>query len=190
MVALLVMGSAILLISCKQEVVVASVDEETLVTQRSDSLVLIMSERGIRKYRFETPLLERYELAKKPYMEFKKGVDIITYEDSTMDVASTLIADYAIFYETKKLWEAKGNVVAKKVDGQTLMTEQLFWDQITKKIYSDVESTVIDGDNVIVGVGFESDEEFDDYLFREPKGKVLFDAEPQPTSVSDSVVVN
>lgn len=171
------MGSAILLISCDEKTTSKDVDAEKLMTQQSDSLVLLASENGQTKYRFETPLLERYELAKEPYMEFRKGVDVITY-DSIGNVASTLVANYAIFFEKQKLWEAKGNVVVVNADGQTLETQQLFWNQKTKKIYSNVDSKVVDGDNTIIGEGFESDEEFKDYIFRKPKGKVLVDVEP------------
>lgn len=56
----------------------------------------------------------RLLLAKEPYQEFRKGVDIVTYQkDSTGAVDATLTANYAIHYGNRKLWEAKGNVVVK-----------------------------------------------------------------------------
>ena len=42
-----------------------------------------------------------------------------------------LTANYAIYYENRKLWEAKGNVVVVKSDGKNLYTQQLFWNQQT-----------------------------------------------------------
>ncbi len=186
-VALLFAGSAILLISCEKKSGETKEDPETLMTQQSDSLTIITSENGRKSYRFFTPLMERYELAKEPYMEFRKGVDVVTYSDSTGQVESTLVADYAIFFENQKLWEAKGNVVATNAKGQVLETQQLFWNQKTHKIYSNVDSKVTQGTDVIVGVGFESDENFDDFTFRRPKGKVTVDTEP--TRESDSLSV-
>ena len=186
-VALLFAGSAILLISCERKSRGAEEDPETLMTQQSDSLTIIASENGRKSYRFFTPLMERYELAKEPYMEFRKGVHVVTYADSTGAVESTLVADYAIFFENQKLWEAKGNVVAVNAKGQILETQQLFWNQKTHKIYSNVDSKVTQGTDVIVGVGFESDENFEDFTFRRPKGKVTVDTEP--TRGADSTAV-
>ena len=45
-----------------------------MMTQQSENLRLVYSQNGNLSYRFETPLLERYELAREPYMEFRKGV--------------------------------------------------------------------------------------------------------------------
>ena len=47
-----------------------------MMTQQSENLRLVYSQNGNLSYRFETPLLERYELAREPYMEFRKGVEV------------------------------------------------------------------------------------------------------------------
>ncbi|MFQ8804779.1 MAG: hypothetical protein ACLR8Y_06200 [Alistipes indistinctus] len=46
---------------------------QNMMTQQSENLRLVYSQNGNLSYRFETPLLERYELAREPYMEFRKG---------------------------------------------------------------------------------------------------------------------
>ena len=72
----------------------------------------------------------RLLFGKRAYQEFRKGVDIVTYQkDSTGAVDATLTANYAIHYGNRKLWEAKGNVVVKKSNGQELYTQQLFWNE-------------------------------------------------------------
>ncbi len=176
LVALLVMGSAILLYSCSAENT-KEINKETLLTQQSDSLTIVQTAEGKCDYVFTTPLMERYEFAKEPYMEFRKGVEITTYDDSTGLEASYLIADYAIFYEKRELWEAKGNVVARNVEGQTLYTQQLFWNQKTHRIYSNVDSKVIQGQDVFIGEGFESDDRFEKWSFRKFTGKLTVDTE-------------
>ncbi|MDR2885711.1 MAG: LPS export ABC transporter periplasmic protein LptC [Rikenellaceae bacterium] len=183
MVALLIAGSAILL-SCDDQQAADEIDTETLITQQSDTLLMINSSDGKKTYRFWTPLMERYEMAREPYMEFRRGIDIETYKDSTGVIESTLIADYAIFWEKQKLWEAKGNVVAVNAKGQVLETQQLFWNQRTKKVYSNVDTRITQDGDVIIGVGFESDEDFNDFTFRRPRGKVTMDT--APTTPSDS----
>ena len=172
-VALSVTGSAISLFSCAdKDAGRASASEET---EYSEDLSVVMSQNGRRSYHFVTPLLEGYSLAREPYREFRKGVKITTYQnDSLTTVDAVLTANYAIYYENRELWEAKGNVVVEKSDGKTLYTQQLFWNARTKKIYSNVDSKIVqnNGRDVFIGEGFESDEEFKDWRFRRMKGRM------------------
>lgn len=145
------------------------------MTEYSEDLSVVMSQNGRRSYHFVTPLLEGYSLAREPYREFRKGVKITTYQnDSLTTVDAVLTANYAIYYTDRELWEAKGNVVVEKSDGKTLYTQQLFWNSRTKKIYSNVDSKIVqnNGRDVFIGEGFESDEEFKDWRFRRMKGRM------------------
>ncbi len=84
-----------------------------------------------------------------------------------------LTANYAIYYENRKLWEAKGDVVVRKWDGKELYTQQLFWNERTKRIYSNVDSRFVDGTRgVFVGEGFESDDQFDDWQLRYQRSRM------------------
>ncbi len=182
MVASLV-GGAILLFSCSGGKKTREVNLQTMITQQSDTLTMVYTKNGVKEYRFWTPLMERYEFARDPYMEFRYGINIITF-DSLGGDASRLRADYAIFYEKRELWETRGNVVGEGADGRKLFTQQLFWDQKTDKVYSNVDCRIVDGDDEFVGEGFESDSEFKDWLFRESEGRMWVDASqsenPQP----------
>ena len=175
-VALSAAGSAILLFSCgERQGEGASGSGETMMTEYSENLSVVMSQNGRRSYHFVTPLLEGYSQAREPYREFRKGVKITTYQnDSLSEVDAVLTANYAIYYVNRELWEAKGNVVVEKSDGKTLYTQQLFWNSRTKKIYSNVDSKIVqnNGRDVFIGEGFESDEEFKDWRFRRMKGRM------------------
>lgn len=193
-VALSAVGSAILLFSCSEEKSDASSSaEETMMTEYSENLSIINSQNGRRSYHFVTPLLEGYTLAREPYREFRKGIKITTYlDDSLSTVDAVLTANYAINYEKRELWEAKGNVVVEKSDGKTLYTQQLFWNARTGKIYSNVDSKIVqnNGRDVFIGEGFESDEEFKDWRFRRMKGRMEVEVKPQNDSVpADSAAV-
>lgn len=190
MVALSVVGSAILLFSCEREEEPESESQiEMMMTEYSENLSVVMSQNGRRSYHFKTPLLEGYSLAREPYREFPKGVEMTTYKnDSLSSVDAVLTANYAIHYETRDLWEARGNVVVEKSDGKKLYTQQLFWNARTKKIYSNVDSKIVqnDGRDVFIGEGFESDEEFKDWRFRRMKGRMEVEVKPNE---SDSTAV-
>lgn len=190
MVALSVVGSAILLFACERNEEAEPQDAaEILMTEYSENLSVVMSQNGRRSYHFKTPLLEGYQLAREPYREFRKGVEMTTYKDDSLSsVDAVLTANYAIHYENRELWEARGDVVVKKSDGKTLYTQQLFWNARTKKIYSNVDSKIVqnDGRDVFIGEGFESDEEFKDWRFRRMKGRMEVEVRP---AGSDSTAV-
>lgn len=181
-VALPVMGSAILLFACSQkDEQMTDAQKESIMTEYSENLSVIMSQNGRRSYFFKTPLLEGYSLAREPFREFPKGISITTYQnDSLSTVDAVLTANYAIYYEKRDLWEARGDVVVDKSDGKTLYTQQLFWNAKTKKIYSNVDSKIVqkDGKDVLIGEGFESDDEFRDWRFRRVKGRMEVDVKP------------
>lgn len=176
-VALSFMGSAILLFSCeKKQTVVESPNYETLMTEYSENMSIDMSENGSKSYFFETPLIEGYAMARDPYREFRKGIKITMYEqDTARSVSATLVANYAIFYEERKLWEAKGDVKVVQANGRKLNTSQLFWNQATHTIYSNVDCVIIDRDQTIYCEGFESDEEMKDWSYRKVKGVTYFE---------------
>ena len=180
LVALSIVGSAILLTAGGGEQTTEEQVDETIMTEHSIDLTMITTENGAKAYRFQTPLMEGYKLAKDPYMEFREGIDIVTYkgEGDTTEVESHLTANYAIYYEERKLWEVKGNVVAKNSENQTLYTQQLFWDQKSKRIYSNVDCKVLMGEDYWFGEGFESDEEMNDWHFRRYRGRMWVDADP------------
>ena len=177
MVALL-MGSAILLFSCKPKTTTEEESLDGVRTEECHDLTLIMSENGRKSYIFTSPLLEGYMLGRDPYREFRKGIAITTYQDDSLTtVNAELVANYAIYYEKRKLWEAKGDVVITKHDGTKVYTQQLFWNSATKRIYSNVDTKLVTATDEIVGEGFESDEEMNEPRFRRWKGRMQVDME-------------
>lgn len=182
------LSTVILMLSSCGDAPVAStiVDPETTPTMISHNHRIIESKDGKRSYRFETPLLERFEQAREPYMEFRKGVKIETFADS-ITIESDVVADYAIFNETTQIWQAKGNVVARNLkDDKQLFTEELFWNRKLKKIYTDKLAKVIDGENTHIGNGFEADEDFKSWTFRKGRGQIEFETAKDSTQTDST----
>ena len=173
-VALLVAGSAALLFSCEgKQAADASAQDEAMMTMYSEDLSVVESKNGRKSYHFVTPMMEEYGLAREPYREFRKGVKIVTFnDDSVSSVDATLTANYAIYYTNRELWEARGNVVAETAGDRTLYTEQLFWNAKTKRIYSNVDSKIVQSDGVFYGEGLESDDALRDWRFRRMTGRM------------------
>ncbi len=209
MIALLIVGSATLLFSCKEEPAPTSFDPETLMTESSENRTIAMIEDGKCSYTFSAPLIEGYSMATNPYQEFRRGIRLVTYQQDTITIVAdttyianqidaTITANYAIYYEKQDLWEAKGDVVViknERDDGDTLVmsttevyTQQLYWDAKIGKIYSNVDTRVITADGPQYGEGFDTDEKLTEIHFRKYVGEVEFDFTPAPmdsTAVDD-----
>ena len=189
-IALSVVGSATLLFSCGKKTQITEYDNETLMTESSENRTITMMENGKRSYTFTSPLMEGYRLAANPYQEFRRGIEMTTYTDSLSLPEVTITANYAIYYERQKLWEAKGNVVVIRRDreeGDTTVkgltevyTQQLFWNATTKKIYSNVDTKVLQADGWHFGVGFDADDDLKNIHFRRYSSEIEFDvSEPE-----------
>ncbi len=155
-----------------------SVAQERLMTEESRNLSIVMSENGRRSYLFEAPLVRGYTLAKDPYREFEEGIFIVTFGSDSLSTREVeLRANYALYYEDRELWEARGDVEVVKSDGRELYSQQLYWNAQTKMIYSNVETTIYDSStgDVYVGEGFESDEEMINWSFRKLNGRMKMD---------------
>ena len=192
-IALSVLGSATLLFSCGKKAQITEYDNETLMTESSENRTITMMENGKRSYTFTSPLMEGYRLATNPYQEFRRGIEMTTYTDSLSLPEVTITANYAIYYERQKLWEAKGNVVVVRRDreeGDTTVkgltevyTQQLFWNATTKKIYSNVDTKVLQADGWHFGVGFDADDDLKNIHFRRYSSEIEFDvSEPEKSN--------
>lgn len=192
LIALSILGSATLLFSCGKKPKTTIYDHETLMTESSENRTITMMENGKRSYIFTTPLIEGYSLATNPYQEFRRGINMTTFSnDSLALINATVQANYAIYYERQRLWEAKGNVVIKKfnrgekdtliTDTTEIYTQQLFWNATTEKIYSNVDTKVLQKDGWHFGVGFDADEELKNIHFRKYSSEMEFNmSQPSP----------
>lgn len=193
--ALLIIGSALLIIGCASKGGSRSAGAgrslDRVMNESSDNLKMVMSENGRPSYIFSAPRVEGYTLGTEPYREFPDGVTIVTFTNDSLNVReSELTANYAIYYENRKLWEARGDVVVTKSDGKELYSQQLFWNAQTERIYSNVDTEIYDrstGDTYR-GDGFESDEAMVEWSFRKMSGRMKM-AEPQRDTTTVERVV-
>lgn len=170
-----IFSAAIILTSCSKTATQASgyaVDETYADLSVSDLHTKYYSSHRLQTI-VDAPLADNYENTDQPYMEFPQGVKVVFW-DSQMKEKSTLTSEYAVYYQKKKLWEARKNVVVTNEDGTTLKTEQLFGDEAANKIFSVKKVTVIESDgSVIEGKkGFESNMSFSNYKFLDVNGIV------------------
>jgi len=138
--------------------------------ERTTGVKVTYSDSGHVKALMETPLLIHYKTA-KPYYEMTKGVKV-TFLDSALATTSTIISDYATYKEGDKLIELDKNVVATNAKGDVLKSDQLLWDQTTRKVTSTKPVTIITTDGSIInGSGLKTNEKFDPWEIPATTGK-------------------
>ena len=159
-----------MLFSCENDIETVNIigAKDTAPFEISKNVALYYSENGKVEVLLKTPLLERYT-GERPYFEMTKGVEVYFY-DSLMNISSQLTANYAISYENEKITEARNNVVVLNEKNEQLDTEHLIWDEKKAIIYSNVYVKITTPDEILYGDGFESDERFEKWHIKMPKG--------------------
>ena len=159
-----------MLFSCENDLGTVNIitSKDNTPFEISKNVKLYYSENSRVKVLLKTPLLERY-LGERPYLEMTKGIEVYFY-DSLMRVNSQLTANYAISYENDKITEARNNVIVINEKHEQLNTEYLIWDQNKATIYSNVFVKITTPDEILMGEGFESDERFEKWHIKMPKG--------------------
>ena len=134
---------------------------------------IIYSDSGKVRVKVLAPEIKKYIEADKPYTEFPRGLTAYFYDDS-LQIESVIKANYVIYYEEEKLWEAKNNVEARNLkEGDQLNTEHLYWDEKKKLIYSNTYSRIVNKDGTFYGQkGFEAAQDLKWWRLRGSKGTV------------------
>lgn len=179
-----VVGFKLFLVSCLVSLLLASCENDMQVVKvfsdpaKEPDVVMtnfetIYSDSARVKGKLTAPLLNRYEVESKKYNEFPKGLHVYFYNDS-LNVKAEIMAKYAISYDKTQLWEARNDVVVTNVKGERLNTEQLFWDQKKRIIYTKkyCRITMPDGLQNVGENGMEAQENFENWKLYGASGTV------------------
>jgi LPS export ABC transporter protein LptC len=145
--------------------------------ESAQNVEMIYTDSGLLKAKLFAPVLERHETS-SPYLELPKGIKAYFYSAGNPKPESMLRANYAIRYEAEKRMVLRNEVVVVNVQGDTLETEELIWDELTGKIYSEKFVKITTPEHQIWGNGFESNQNFSRYKIKDVRGTMsIKDAE-------------
>lgn len=144
-------------------------DPNEVPTIYSKDVSTLISDSGVTRYRVVAPDWYMYENSETPRWYFPRGIYLETFDDD-YNVAAFLEGDTAIFYKNQRLWEIRGDVKMANTNDERFFTEQLFWSQDAKKIYSDTIIHIERGDRIIEGLGFESNQNMTQYKILKTTG--------------------
>ncbi len=127
---------------------------------------LLQSDSAIVRFDLKAP--KQLEFA-NGNMEFPEGVEIQIFEKDGQ-LSTTIRADRGYLLNQENIFRGEGNVqVRNLIKDQKLQSEELFWDQRKKIIYTEKFVTVQDGETLFNGTGLEADETFTNYTLKNPR---------------------
>lgn len=177
-IAVLFAGAAILFYSCENNIdkIKPFISPQNLPKQEATHFESLFTDSGEVRFSLKAPKLLRFESDGKPYVEFPEGIELVKYNADQV-IISSITSDYAKQYENEDKWEAKNNVIATNAQGDTLKTEHLIWEEKTEKIYTEEFVKIIRPDQIITGIGFQSDQSLENWRIKNPKGTIYIDLE-------------
>ena len=157
-----------LLWSCREErhSFVANMTPE-VPTMTTTDVSTFISDSGYTRYHITTDIWQMFEDVREPYWKFPVGLRLEQYNEQ-LQPSGNMICDSARYLERQRLWKLDGNVVMVNVMRDSFYTQQLFWDQMHRRVYSDSFIHIVKGDRVIEGYGFESDQNMTSYSVNRP----------------------
>lgn len=156
--------------ACKNDV--KQIDELTkkvIMKEEAYQVESYLSQSGNMKAKLTAPLMIRY-LADTIYVEFTRSLHCDFY-DSLGHKETWLDAKYGKYFESQNKVYLRDSVVVINTKGDTLKSQDLWWDQNLKLFYTDKPADYLAPDKKLYPkYGIEATQDFSRVTFREPTG--------------------
>jgi LPS export ABC transporter protein LptC len=133
------------------------------------------------KAKLTSPYMVRY-LTDSPYVEFPKSLHVDFYND-TMRIQTKMDAKYGKYYQYANRVFLRDSVIVKNtITGDTLKTNELWWDNKKQILYNDKPSHILkkDGTQLFARDGLEAAQDLSWYTFKKVSGPVSVPANGLP----------
>jgi LPS export ABC transporter protein LptC len=130
-----------------------------------------LSQAGVVKAKLTSPFMLRY-YDSMPRVEFPQTLHVDFYNDSLV-MESYLNAKRGYYYEQQNRVVLIDSVVVIRVNGDTLKTQELYWEQNLHKLFTKSDVEIRQKTKTIYGKGFESDEQLRNFTIDSVKGVLL-----------------
>ena len=137
-------------------------DRDSVSMMTSYGVNTLISDSGVIKYKIVTERWDVNTIKQPPRWTFERGIFLEQF-DQKFHVEGYITADTAWYYEQQKLWELRGRVHIRNVNGLIFDSEELFWDGQKHEFYSNKFSKVVTPERTLQGTYFRSDEHMAHY---------------------------
>ena len=178
--AIVISICCLLLSSCEND----EKDVQALIQKKASvdigiNIESYLSQTGKVKAKLTAPLMKNYETEdpgvypKTPYVEFPKSLHVDFYND-TMLIESRLDARYGKYRQNEKKVFLKDSVVVYNIQGDTLRSRELWWDQNKAQFYTDKPASIYRKDRTIIygQNGLTASQDFSEVTVHESSGQI------------------
>jgi LPS export ABC transporter protein LptC len=139
-------------------------ETDSVHTLYSDSAVVRAKLVAAKQFQFESG-----------DQEFPNGIYIEFYEVDG-SISSTIKADKGYYTKEENLYTGVGNVVVRNIEKkEQLDTEELFWKPDEDRVFTDKFVTIQTEDELLMGDGLTSNQDFSSYRILKPRGDFSID---------------
>ena len=145
-----------------------------------------VSDSGVVRYKIITEEWKVYDRLDPSRWSFEKGLYLEKF-DNNLAIEAVITSDTAYYYDNQELWELRGNVHIENEQDEEFDTQLLFWDQKSKRVYSDQYIRIRQQKRIISGVGFTSNQDLTNYTIKQTQG--IFPIKEKQPEPADTIAV-
>jgi len=152
---------ATIVLSCKGNLpVTGKIQANELPSQEINNMSFQQTSAGIVVLRVYAKKMERYTNTSEPYDFFPEGINVKVYtKEGALETEMRANSAKHKTASSNEIWEGYGNVVVNNyIKGEKMVTDTLYWNRMTKKIYTHCLVKLTSQDIFMQGMGMESDD--------------------------------
>lgn len=164
-------ATAILLFSCENKEEIIPFTENDLKSEKTKDVEILYSDSAIVRIRIKAPELNFHLQASDPFQEFSEGIQIDFFNPQGK-ISSTLTADYAARYQSKKLTFLRKNVRWKSINDEVMESPELTWNEETQNLYTNKFVVIATPKDTVFSQGFNANQSFNQIQMRAIDGSM------------------
>lgn len=165
----IILHSSVLLLSCGEPKQAKKVSPYNGPIEEINDVKLLYSEAALLKVKLTTAKQLRYLNDNRRYPEPVN----ISFFNPAGDEITTIRSDSGRYDKAKDIYVVMGHVVViNKQKQEKLLTPELTWNPVTKKVYTDKQVTILSqltGEK-LYGLGLDANQDFSKYAIRKVTG--------------------
>ena len=169
----------------KEPVSAAITNRDSVPVMVTRDVATYISDSGVVRYKIIADEWQVFDRREPSMWTFEQGVYLEKFNND-LSIEATIVADTAYYYDKEELWELRGNVHIENEQDEQFDTQLLFWNQKTKRVYSDLFIRIRQQKRIITGTGFTSNQDFTRYTIKHTQG--IFPIKDENASTDTTVV--
>lgn len=153
----------------KEPVSAAITNRDSVPVMVTRDVATYISDSGVVRYKIIADEWQVFDRLDPSMWTFEQGVYLEKFNND-LSIEATIVADTAYYYDKEELWELRGNVHIENEQDEQFDTQLLFWNQKTKRVYSDLFIRIRQQKRIITGTGFTSNQDFTRYTIKHTQG--------------------